>query len=88
MIEYRLDDSGIFYINFSGKITAEDIRIYLKEFENIKNLPNDLLLLYDMQKSDMEFRITSYNVCYTKLLRIYPGQFFGQLQFMVPVTKS
>ena len=55
MIEYHLEDSGIVYINFSDKITFEDLKSYLKEFKNIKNLPSDLLLLYDMQKANLEF---------------------------------
>lgn len=53
MISYSLHDSGIFYVKFSGSVTAEDIKAYLLEFELLNDLPKDFLSLYDLRNADI-----------------------------------
>lgn len=53
MISYSLDDSGIFYVKFSGIITVEDIEAYLLKFGTLSDLPEDFLSLYDLRDAEM-----------------------------------
>ncbi|PLX24641.1 MAG: hypothetical protein C0599_01880 [Salinivirgaceae bacterium] len=57
MINYTFDDSGIFHVSMSDRITLKDVKEYLIEFQNIENLPKELLLLYDLQKAVLDFEI-------------------------------
>ncbi len=54
MINYYLDESGIFFVKFSGTVTAKDIKAYLLEFDSINDLPGDFLSLYDLRDADMD----------------------------------
>lgn len=53
MITYSLKESGVFYIDFSGTVTLEDIQHYLLEFEQLEDLPQKLLALYDLQDANL-----------------------------------
>lgn len=53
MISYSLNDSGIFYVKFSGTVTAEDVKAYLLEFETLNDLPENFLSLYDLRDADI-----------------------------------
>lgn len=56
MINYSLDDSGIFNVKFSGSVTADEIINYLLEFELLNNLPDDFLSLYDLTDADIKLK--------------------------------
>ncbi len=56
MINYYLDESGIFFVKFSGIVTAKDIKAYLLEFDSINDLPGDFLSLYDLRDADMDLK--------------------------------
>ena len=53
MITYSLKESGIFYVNFSETVLPEDIKTYLLEFEQLKNLPSDFVSLYDLRGANL-----------------------------------
>lgn len=53
MITYFLNESGIFYVNFSETVLPEDINKYLLEFEKLKNLPSDFVSLYDLRGANL-----------------------------------
>ena len=53
MIEYSLNDSGVFCVKFSGTVTMKDIEDYLLEFELIEDPPKDLISLYDLREAKM-----------------------------------
>lgn len=54
MISYSLKDSGIFYVNFSGEVSVDDIKKYLLEFKTLTNLPQNFLSLYDLRGALMK----------------------------------
>ncbi|MFC2103915.1 STAS/SEC14 domain-containing protein [Bacteroidota bacterium] len=54
MITYSLK-TDIFLVIFEGKITFEEIVNYLKDFSDLEDLPNDLLLLYDLSNVELNF---------------------------------
>jgi len=56
MINYSLDDSGIFNVTFSCSVTADEIINYLLEFELLNNLPDDFLSLYDLTDADIKLK--------------------------------
>ncbi len=57
MIEYSLEDSGIFKVIFRGEVNVNDIRDYLLEFEKIDSLNKDILLLYDLREAKMKITL-------------------------------
>jgi len=57
MITYKLSDTGIFRVKFSGKITVGDIQKYLDEFKSVNDLPLDIRLLYDLTDAEMNLDV-------------------------------
>lgn len=53
MINYSLNKDNILYVTFSEKVTVEDIKNYLLEFEKIDNMPQYLLSLYDLRSCEL-----------------------------------
>ena len=53
MIKYKLNDIGIFYVTFSGDVSADDIHNYLLEFDKIDDLPKNILLIYNMHNATL-----------------------------------
>ena len=59
-----------------SKNGSEPTRYYVRdwmEFSAVENNVTDKLALRDGLEDAVKRRITSYNVCYTKLLRLTPG---------------
>lgn len=51
MIKYQFKD-GIFTVNFTGQILFTEIIEYLEDFRNLKDIPLNLRMLYDLTESD------------------------------------
>ena len=49
MIDFSLEDSGIFYVKFLGTVSTKDIKKYLNEFDLLNDLPENLVFLYDLR---------------------------------------
>ena len=60
MIEYSIKKNNIFYALFTGPISFEDIKNYLSEFKSINDLPENILLLYDL--TDAEINISANDI--------------------------
>jgi len=56
MIKYKLLDTGIFYVEFTSIVTLGDIKFYLNEFEKIAELQQNLLILYDFQRVNLQIK--------------------------------
>ncbi len=54
MINYQLDENGIFRIVFNGVISLESILSFLDDFYQFENLPPELILLYDLTKATFD----------------------------------
>lgn len=48
-------EDGIFKITFKDYVSLEDILTFLSDFGKIDYLPNDLLLLYDLENANIAF---------------------------------
>ena len=57
MITYSFGESGILLVKLSGKVSFEDIKKYLSEFETISIPTKDLLSLYDLRDADLELKL-------------------------------
>lgn len=53
MINYSLNNDGIFYVQFSETVSLEDIKEYLQDFEKINYLPQNLMTLHDFGNAKM-----------------------------------
>lgn len=51
MIKYQLKD-GIFTVKFTGLVLFKEIIDYLEEFRNLKDIPLNLKMLYDLSEAD------------------------------------
>ncbi len=56
MIEYLLEESGIFVVKFSETVEIEEIRRYIIQFEKLTNLPNNILILYDLREAQVNLK--------------------------------
>lgn len=54
MIEYKVQENGIFYVKFIGKTSFVDVKNYLEKFKHIDALPLDIKLLYDFQDGEID----------------------------------
>ena len=57
MIAYELKNNSIFEISLTEKVDMNDILDFLKEFETLNYLPNDVKLIYDFQNAELELDI-------------------------------
>jgi len=61
MISYTFDQN-ILFVTFNGNIKLEDIINYLKEFDKLDFLSEDLLLLYDLTNADINIAPTEIKI--------------------------
>ena len=54
MIFHELNKEGILYIVLTDKVNKEDILNFLKEFQSFDHLPEDVKLLYNFQKAEID----------------------------------
>jgi len=51
VISYKINDSGIIEVVFSGNVVYKDIVDWLNEFSQVPNLPQSVNLLYDLRNA-------------------------------------
>ena len=85
MIEYSLEESGIFVIRFVGEIGIEEIKEYLKKFKNISNLPKEIKILYDL--SDAEMTLSKKDIQTLNNLSILVTQKYDSVKAAFVVNK-
>jgi len=61
MISYTFDQN-ILFVTFIGTIKLEDIINYLKEFDKLDFLSENLLLLYDLTNADINIAPTEIKI--------------------------
>jgi hypothetical protein len=57
MLSHNITENGILKITAEGTVGLKDIADFLRTFENIGDLPDDVKLLYDMQRADLKIEI-------------------------------
>lgn len=57
MITYSFENS-IFQVQLKGDIRFKDIINYLKDFGELEHLPQDILLLYDLDRIETDFSLS------------------------------
>ena len=51
MIQHTFGTDGILYVEFTSDVNLQNIKDFLHEFQKIKKLPKELLILYDLRKT-------------------------------------
>lgn len=70
LINYQLEESGIFRIIFSGKIPVDNILSFLDDFYLFENLPNELILLYDFTRAEFDLDPVKIKILSAKAMEV------------------
>lgn len=62
MIRYEQKEPGLLYVYLTGTVSAQDIQNYLSEFESFDFLPDEIMLLYDLQDVNLKLDLEDVSI--------------------------